>query len=312
MEGWNPWSEWSPWIGWDGRFFERNIFRFMIKKLSILAIQCGLFVAMMMGGTQATAQQDDKVKNEGEAQKVGIVAHRGFHKYDGSAENTISSMQNAVDHDFYGTEFDMQITGDDMAIIFHDNELKGLPIGEAPLTEVLEHPASTLNNGEKIPTLKEFMESCAKALEQQSARGTTTRLFFEIKTPKNDDKVDLAAAMAMESVRQWGLENNVCFISFSLPVCKTIANTMPGIAVGYLGGDVPPHELKEMGINTIDYNYKVLLEHPEWIKEAKKLGMKVIVWTVNDAETAHQMKKMGVDYITTDLPLDMTEWMEEN
>lgn len=284
----------------------------MIKKLSFLAIQSVLFLAMIVGGSQVMAQQEDKAQ-EGQkpTKKVGIVAHRGFHKYDGSAENTISSMQNAVDHDFYGTEFDMQVTGDNDAIIFHDDMLEGLPVQKAPLNEIFEHPAAKRSNGEMIPTLKDFMEACDKALVQQSVRGASTMLFFEIKTPREEEKTELAAALAVKSVTQHHLEKNVYFISFSLPVCKAVASLLPGIPVAYLGGDVPPHQLKEMGLNAIDYHYKVLLEHPEWIKEALTLNMKVIAWTVNDEATARQLKDMGVDLITTDLPLDMEKWLGE-
>ncbi len=253
------------------------------------------------------AQQDKGVKV---SKKVGVVAHRGFYKYEGSAENTISAMQIAVDHDFAGTEFDMQLTGDGVAIVLHDNMLQGLPIWEAPYSEVMEHPAATLSNGERIPTLKEFLENYTNALAQQSARGVSTRLFFEIKVHSDGGKVASAATAAVEAVKQWGLEKNVCFISFSLPICKTIIGLMPTASVAYLGGDVPPDELKSMGSNSIDYNYKVLQEHPEWVLQARKLGMSVSVWTVNDEDTARQMKELGVDFITTDLPLDVTEWLE--
>ena len=39
--------------------------------------------------------------------------------------------------------------------------------------------------------------------------------------------------------------------------------------------------------------------------------MTVNVWTVNTPEKAKEMLRMGVDYITTDYPLDMREWLME-
>jgi len=285
----------------------------MIKRISYLFFQAALVLVMTVGNTAVFAQQEDKAAEGQDPDKtVGIVAHRGFHKYDGSAENTVSAMVNAIDHDFYGTEFDMQVTGDDVAIVFHDDMLEGIPIQEVPYSEIMNYPASTLSNGESIPMLKNFMEAYAKALDAQQLRGATTRLFFEIKTPHNADKVDLAAAIAYEAVTQHQLEKNVCFISFSLAVCKAMAGLMPNADIAYLGGDIPPRQLKEMGINAIDYHFKVLIEHPEWIKEAHLLGMRVIAWTVNDEKIAHRLKDMGVDLITTDLPLDMTDWVDND
>jgi len=261
-------------------------------------------MALTAMGPDVFAQKQDTTH------QVGIVAHRGFHKYDGSVDNSFSSLQNAVDHDFYGTEFDMQLTGDDVAIVYHDDMLEGLPIQEAPYEEILNHPASTLSNGERIPTLKEYMDLYAKALESQQLRGKSTRLFFEIKTVHNPEKIDLAAAIAYDAVTEHQLEKYVCFISFSQELCKRMANLMPGVPVAYLGGDIAPKQLKEMGINGIDYHYKVLIDHPEWIQEAHQLDMTVNTWTVNDEKIAHRLKDMGVDFITTDLPLDMTDWVE--
>lgn len=280
----------------------------MTKKRIQIVLQIQLLVAVCLGGTNVMAQQ---VGGREMPKRVGVVAHRGFYKYEGSAENTLSAMQNAVDHDLAGTEFDMQLTGDGVAIVFHDNMLSGLPIGETPYSEVMENPAATLSNGERIPTLEEFAESYTSALAQQSVRDTVTRLFFEIKVHPNDEKIALSVATAIEAVKQWSLEKVVCFISFSLPVCKEIVSSMPGATVAYLGGDIPPCELKAMGINSIDYNYKVLQERPEWVKEARRLGMEVNVWTVNDKDTALRMKELGVDLITTDLPLDMVDWLED-
>lgn len=58
-----------------------------------------------------------------------------------------------------------------------------------------------------------------------------------------------------------------------------------------------------MGINGIDYHIDVFRKHPEWVKEAHQLGMTVNVWTVNDVKAMEEMKKLGVDYITTNEPV---------
>ncbi len=52
----------------------------------------------------------------------------------------------------------------------------------------------------------------------------------------------------------------------------------------------------------MDYSIKALREHPEWIKEAQKLGLKVNVWTVDEPEDIQFFIDHGVDYITTNYP----------
>ena len=64
--------------------------------------------------------------------KPGIVAHRGFHQLESTAENSVSAMQLAVSNGFEGTEFDVQLTKDDVAIVFHDAKMQGLTICDTP------------------------------------------------------------------------------------------------------------------------------------------------------------------------------------
>ena len=65
-----------------------------------------------------------------------------------------------------------------------------------------------------------------------------------------------------------------------------------------------------MGINGIDYHYKALLQKPEWIAEAHRLGMTVNAWTVNEQETIRQLKEQQVDFVTTDRPVEASEWVK--
>lgn len=65
--------------------------------------------------------------------------------------------------------------------------------------------------------------------------------------------------------------------------------------------------MKEKGLTGIDYYYKAFEKHPEWVKEAHDLGMKVNVWTVDDVKDMQKMITLGVDYITTDQPLEAAE-----
>ena len=42
--------------------------------------------------------------------------------------------------------------------------------------------------------------------------------------------------------------------------------------------------------------------HAEWFDEARKLGLDINVWTVNDEGSMKYLIGKGVDYITTDEP----------
>lgn len=285
----------------------------MLRNITLLAFFLAFFGFGETMAQKTIQTKQGKPAKSTIAHKVGIIAHRGFYKYDGAAENSIASMQNAVDHDFFGTEFDVRITGDNIAILYHNDNIQGLPIEELPLAELQLHPGFTLSNGELIPTVKEFFNVYFKARSiQQSARNTTTRLIYEIKPQRNPDKLATAIVTAYDMAKQYDLSKEIIFISFSIDACKMMHDRIPEASIGYLGGDIEPAELHDMGISVLDYNFKVLLEHSEWVTKAHELGMTVIAWTVNDKQTVLDLTKLGVDYITTDLPLDLNEWISNN
>jgi glycerophosphoryl diester phosphodiesterase len=61
--------------------------------------------------------------------------------------------------------------------------------------------------------------------------------------------------------------------------------------------------LKAEGYWGMDYQWKELKEkHPEWLKEAKELGLTINVWTVNDAKLMQYFIAQDVDFISTDKP----------
>lgn len=253
-----------------------------------------------------TAQQT--IDSE-KANKPGIVAHRGFHQFETSAENSVSAMQLAVSLGFEGTEFDVQLTGDDVAIVFHDAKMQGHVICDTPFDTLRQMPAFTLRSGETVPTLDEFMAACSQALKEQEQRGLRTRLFFEIKPHASPSQRYRLIGQIIEAIGKYQLHDDIFFISFDLDACRWLAQLLPDIPVAYLEGDLSPKTLKDMGVTDIDYHWSKL--QPEWVKEAHELGMTVNVWTVNTPEKAKEMRNLGVDYITTDYPLDMKSWLLE-
>ena len=266
-----------------------------------------LFLVMLMLVSMDVSAQhpQDTLKTK----KPGIVAHRGFHRFEGSAENSISSMQHAVAHDFEGTEFDVQLTSDNVAIVFHDSKMQGHVICDTPFDTLRQLQAFTLKNGETVPTLDGFLEACSIAIKEQLPREKHTQLFFEIKPLERKEQRYFLLGQIIEAMGKYQLHDDIFFISFDLDACMMMAQLLPDIPVAYLEGDLSPKQLQEKGITDIDYHWSKFDAHPEWVKEAHDLGMTVNVWTVNTPEKAQKMLQLGVDYITTDEPLQMREWL---
>ena len=221
-----------------------------------------------------------------------VIAHRGFWKTEGSAQNSITALEKAAEAKVYGSEFDVQITSDGKLIVNHDSKFQGFVIAETPFSKLKK---IKLQNGEKLPTLKQYLKK-GKKLDIQ--------LILEIKSNASKEVENQMTADIVKMVKKMGLEKQVEYIAFSLNVCEQLAKLTSESEIAYLNGDVTPAELIKKGINGIDYNQKVLMNHPEWVEEAHQLGMKVNVWTVNKEEAMQQFIDMKVDYITTDQPLE--------
>ncbi len=222
-----------------------------------------------------------------------VVAHRGYWKTEGSAQNSIAAILNAGRIGAYGSEFDVNLTCDGALVVNHDFTYHGLKIYENTLAD-LRCDTLRLSNGEIIPTLDEYLEASKQYPEM--------KLVFELKSEGDPEYEAVALPACAEAITRLGVADRVEFISFSLSACKEFARLMPKNVVEYLGGEIAPAELHKMGITGIDYEYPVFYEHPEWIEEAHKLGMVVNTWTVNKEEDMRKLLELGVDQITTNEP----------
>lgn len=227
----------------------------------------------------------------GAKNKTKVIAHRGYWKIEGSAQNSIKSLEEADRIKVYGSEFDVHLTADNEAIVFHDNKVNDIKVQEVNYDKLKD---IQLANGEKIPTLDQYLQK-GKKLKK-------AKLIFELKshaTPRRDRE---AAAFILNKIKEYKLQKKTEYIAFSLEAAKEIIRLDKKAKVSYLNGELSPKELKSLGFAGLDYNYNVIKKHPEWVKEAKDLDLTVNVWTVNTAEQMQEMIALGVDYITTDYP----------
>lgn len=230
-----------------------------------------------------------------------IVAHRGFWNTEGSAQNSLTALQKAADLGLYGSEFDVWLTADDVPVVFHDDKWDGLSIQDSKYAELMNRQ---LPNGEFLPTLQQYLQLGKKL--------PYTRLVLEIKTHREEARNLKAAETCVQLMNQLGLGKQVEFIAFSRYVCEQLHRLAPDHKVAYLNGDLSPKQVKELGLTGIDYHMNVLRKHPEWLKEAKKLGVEVNVWTVNGKEALAEFAHMeGVDLITTNDPHLLKEMLKE-
>ncbi len=222
-----------------------------------------------------------------------VVAHRGAWKAKSLPENSIASLKQAISMGCHGSEFDVRMTSDDSLVINHDPHYNKLLIEKSTYAELEKFK---LANGEKLPTLSEYI--IAGITNNQK-----TQLVCELKPS------GLGKARAIEIVKkvlatfkELKAEKYVTYISFDYDMLKTIHQLSPNATTQYLNGGKSPEEIKSAGLSGIDYHFKVFQDNPGWIEEAKKTGITLNAWTVNDPRLMDFFITNNFDFITTNEP----------
>lgn len=106
-----------------------------------------------------------------------IIAHRGFWKTGNSVENSISALKNAQEMGVYGSEFDIRMTKDEHLVVNHNADFRGIVIADALYKDLKQ---LKLDNGEKIPTLSDFLK--------QGKKDNKVKLIIELKPDTNSER----------------------------------------------------------------------------------------------------------------------------
>ncbi|WBV56181.1 glycerophosphodiester phosphodiesterase family protein [Chryseobacterium daecheongense] len=221
-----------------------------------------------------------------------IIAHRGYWQTQPpTTENSLKSLENAQKLKIYGAEFDVRMTKDGVLVVNHDEHHGKMEISE---TDFKELEKVKLSNGENFPTLKDYLK--------QGKKDKSLRLIVEIKPDKTKEKEDELVQKTIKTIKDLKLESQSEFISFSLNICKEIKKAEPKFKVQYLNGELSPEQIKNEGLDGMDYHYSVFDKNPTWISEAKELGLITNSWTVNDIAVYEKLKSQGIGFITTNIP----------
>ncbi|MDR7130888.1 glycerophosphoryl diester phosphodiesterase [Algoriphagus sp. 4150] len=233
--------------------------------------------------------------------KNKVIAHRGAWKAQSHPQNSIASLKEAVKLGCEGSEFDVWMSADGILVVNHDADFQGMEIETSTYKELL---SKKHENGEKLPTVEEYL----KAGKKQKG----TKLIFEIKPSKiSVERSKEVAEKSVLAVKKMKAEKWVDYITFSYEGGLKVIELAPEANVAYLTGDKTPAELKEAGFFGFDYNINLLKKNPQWIQEAKDLGLTVNAWTVNSPEDLNWLLDQNPDFITTDEPELLLQLIEE-
>ena len=239
-----------------------------------------------------------------------VIGHRGAAAY--APENTLTAFNKAVALGCRVIEFDVMLSKDGEAFVFHDNNLMRTSNGSGDFGLVSADYLKSLDagswfskqfHGEKIPTFGEVLAWMAHH---------DVNANIEIK-PYPGATEQTTIKVISEIHRHWPKEKELPLISSfdrdALTLCHHVVPEMP---LGLLLAKWQENWLqlaRELDCFSVHLN-KRDATHTR-INEIKAQGFKVCVYTVNNKRQAYKLFNYGVDAVFSDRPdlLTRVSWV---
>lgn len=229
------------------------------------------------------------------------IAHRGACGY--APENTLAAMRKAKQLGAQWVEFDVMLTRDNQAIIFHDATLNRTTNGCGKIANTDYLNINKLDAGswfnrefadEKVPTFVELL-NCLQDLK--------LHINVEIKPTLGRD-VDTARKTLFLLNQYWLPNNSAPLVSSgSLKSLQAVREQDKSIALGWITDKWSKNwqtNLNSLNCISLHINHKVL--NAARVAAVKQTGCLLLAYTVNDIERAKTLFDWGVDAVFTDFP----------
>ncbi len=215
-----------------------------------------------------------------------LTGHRGAAKLE--PENTLLSIQKAIDLGVDQVEIDVHLTRDQHLVVIHDTTVDRTTDGQGAIADFTLAAVKQLDagKGECIPTLQEVMDL---------VRGKVI-LQIELKGPDTAEPV-------IQAVKQNNMENEVLLTSFVHDRLREARQINPNLRLGALWGNPPPDACEQaidMGTEAIHIQH--LNIDSQLVREAHAHGLKIRAWNPDTVEEIQRVVDLGVDAIGSNRP----------
>jgi len=223
--------------------------------------------------------------------KILKFGHRGAKGH--VTENTLESIQKALDLGVDGIEIDVHVCKTGELVVFHDFTLDRITdgtgeIGKFSLSELKQLKVENLYS---IPTLTEVLDLI------------DNKIFINIEL-KGEHTANPTCAVIKDYVdnKNWTMDHFIVS-SFQEKELLDVFSCNPNIALGVLTKASVNQAIalaKRINAKAIHPNLALLSKGN--VKQTQDQGYKVNVWTVNTKQAIARMKSYNVDAIISDFP----------
>jgi glycerophosphoryl diester phosphodiesterase len=242
-------------------------------------------------------------KASGPGDSILYVGHRGASHL--APENTLASITLAWELGADAAECDVMLSADYQVLVFHDRNTRKLTgadhvVSETPWETLRQLTIQPTENhlpeyrAEPIPLLKDVLPELPPG----------RMLVIEIKTG-----TEILPYLKEVLDASWN-SGRISFIAFDFEIIAALKKLYPEIPCYFLAmfrRDVNRHftAAVEAGLDGLDLRYGII--DRKLAGRCREVGLDLWCWTVNDPETALEMRSLGVSAITTDRPA----WLRE-
>lgn len=236
-----------------------------------------------------------------------IIAHRGAKAC--APQNTIPSFERAVADLADGFETDVHLTKDGVLVICHNYDIDETSDGSGLIENLTLEELRAFDfgawygeefRGTRIPTLDEFLAVAKKA--------DIKVMNIELKRPPSRLKEMVDKTLA--AVEEYGLTDRLLISSFSVQVLRYVKQCAPTVRTGFLYPSNNPQACYPVIWPAAMVRFtKCDCIHPlhklvsaPLVSWARKKGLQINVWTVNEDEDIKRLLLLGVDGLITDNP----------
>ena len=236
------------------------------------------------------------------AQQTKIIAHRGAWKEFNLPENSIASLDKAIELKCDGAEFDVRRTADGVLVVNHDP----VYFGDTIQTNTYAYlNRNKLSNGESLPTLEQYFLKGTQDTHK-------TLLICEIKAAIKDKVQDsLATIETLALAKKLKIEKRIVYISFSKDILSWIKEQHSKAIVLYLESDLTIDAVVKNKFDGINLHYTSFKNNSQLSATAKQAGLKIGSWTVNELSDLALLQAQGVEWITTNQPQQFQKQLKD-
>ena len=215
-----------------------------------------------------------------------ITGHRGAAKLE--PENTLRSIQKAIDLGVDQIEIDLHLTRDRHLVVIHDASVDRTTEGHGAVADFTLAEIKQLDAGvgERIPTLQEVIDL---------VRGKAT-LQIEIKGPGTTEPV-------VRTVAQNGIESEVILTSFVHDRLREAHRLNPNIALGALWSQAPSNACEqaiEIGAEALHIQHQYI--DADLVQNVHEHGLQIRAWNPDTIEEMERVIDLKVDAVGSNRP----------